>query len=110
MQMNAVGIAPAGVESVVERPSSDFQLNAGEKAQASAEILTNNVQIAFFAFIGGITAGVLTVVALIYNGITLGSTFGLTIEAGNADVLWGFVFPHVELLKVWFQLLECPLR
>ena len=75
---NAVGIAPAGVENVVERPSADFQLSSGEKAQASAEILTNNIQISFMAF----------------NGVTLGSTFGLTIEAGNYDVLWGFVFPH----------------
>ncbi|HQZ14809.1 MAG TPA: stage II sporulation protein M [Acidimicrobiia bacterium] len=91
---NAVGIAPAGVENVVERPSADFQLSSGEKAQASAEILTNNIQISFMAFIGGITAGVMTVVVLIFNGVTLGSTFGLTIEAGNSDVLWGFVFPH----------------
>ncbi len=91
---NAIGIAPAGVENVVERPSADFELSPGEKALASASILTNNIQISFFAFIGGITAGVLTVVVLIYNGVTLGSTFGLTIEAGNGDVLWGFVFPH----------------
>ncbi|MFN8015867.1 MAG: stage II sporulation protein M [Acidimicrobiia bacterium] len=91
---NAVGFAPAGVESVVERPSADFQLSPGEKAQASAGILTNNIRIAFIAFATGITFCIGTIVSLIYNGVALGSTFGLTIKAGNSDVLWQFVVPH----------------
>lgn len=91
---NAIGIAPAGTESVVERPSADFQLTPGEKATTSSSILTNNIRISFLAFIGGITAGVMTVALLIYQGIALGAMFGLTIEAGNGDVLWQFVFPH----------------
>lgn len=90
----AKGFAPAGVESVVDRPSADFQLTPDQKAQTSSEILTNNIQITFFAFVGGISAGVVTIVTMIYQGVTLGSMFGLTIQAGNADVLWGFVFPH----------------
>ncbi|HMS24592.1 MAG TPA: stage II sporulation protein M [Acidimicrobiia bacterium] len=91
---NAHGLAPAGVESVIERPSADFQLSPDEKAQASSEILTNNIRISFFAFVGGITAGVVTIITMIYNGVALGTTFGLTVEAGNGGVLWGFVFPH----------------
>lgn len=91
---NAVGLAPAGVESVVERPSADFELSAGQKAEASSAILTNNIRIALISFVGGITAGVVTILSLIYNGVALGTTFGLTIEAGNGGVLWGFVFPH----------------
>lgn len=91
---NAKGIAPAGVESVVERPSADFELTPDQKAQVSASILTNNIRIALFAFVGGISACVLTIATLIFNGWTLGATFGLTIEAGNSEVLWQFVFPH----------------
>ncbi len=91
---NAYGLAPAGVESVVERPSADFQLTPDQKAQASAEILTNNVRISFTAFAGGITAGVLTVVIMIFQGVALGTMTGLTIQAGNSEVLWRFVFPH----------------
>lgn len=91
---NSYGFAPAGVESVVERPSADFQLSPGEKAQVSSEILTNNIRISFTAFVGGVSGGVLTMIILIYQGIALGSMTGLTIQAGNGDVLWGFVFPH----------------
>lgn len=91
---NAVGLAPAGVESVVERPSADFQLSAGGKAEASSAILTNNIRISLLAFVGGISGCVFTIITLIYQGVALGSMFGLTIQAGNGDVLWQFVFPH----------------
>lgn len=91
---NTRGLAPAGVENVVERPSADFQLTPDQKAQASSQILTNNIQISFVAFVGGISAGVITILTLIYNGVALGTTTGLTIEAGNANVLWQFIFPH----------------
>lgn len=91
---NARGLAPAGVESVVERPSADFKLSPDQKAQASSQILTNNIQITFVAFVGGISAGVVTILSLIYNGVALGTTTGLTIEAGNSNILWTFIFPH----------------
>lgn len=90
----AVGFAPAGVENVVERPSADFQIDSAEKSYVSSQILINNIQIAFFAFVGGITAGVVTIILMIYQGIVLGSTFGLTIQAGHGDILWQFVMPH----------------
>lgn len=90
---NAYGLAPAGTESVVERPSADFGLTAEEKAVASSSILTNNIRITFMIFVLGITI-VGAMFFLVYQGIALGSMFGLTIEAGNGDVLWQFVFPH----------------
>ncbi len=91
---NAAGLAPAGVESVVNRDSADFELNSGEKAQVSSEILSNNIQIAIKVFVAGVTAGILTVVLLVQQGVLLGAMFGLTIQAGNAAVLWQFVAPH----------------
>jgi len=92
--VNAQSLAPPGVESVTQRPSADFQLSPGQKAQTSAEILSNNIRIAIMVFVAGVTAGVLTVVLLIQQGVLLGSMFGLTIQAGNAAVLWQFVVPH----------------
>ena len=91
---NAAGLAPAGVESVVQRPSADFGLTPGEKAGASSEILANNIRIAIMVFVAGVTAGVLTVILLVQQGVVLGAMFGLTIQAGNAAVLWQFVVPH----------------
>lgn len=91
---NAKGLAPPGVESVIQRESADFKLTPGAKAQASSEILTNNIRIAIIVFVAGVTAGVLTVFLLVQQGVLLGSMFGLTIAAGNSAVLWQFVVPH----------------
>ena len=90
----ASGLAPSGVESVIERESADFGLSADEKIEAAAEIFTNNIWVAILAFVGGIAAAIGAALVLVYNGIVLGATFGLTIEAGNSDVLWEFVIPH----------------
>lgn len=90
----ARGLAPDGVESVVYRERADFQLPADRKAEMSAEIYTNNIRIALMAVAGGATAGLVTILATLYNGVALGATFGLTIQAGNGDVLWEFVLPH----------------
>lgn len=90
----ARGLAPDGVEEVVERPSADFGLSLDGKAAVSATIYTNNIRIALMEWFGGLTAGVLTALLLVYQGLALGATFGLTIKAGNGDVLWGFVLPH----------------
>lgn len=91
---NAKGLAPAGVEGVIERPSADFQLSPGQKAENSAQILNNNITISIKIFVAGITAGILTVFLLIQQGVLLGAMFGLVIQAGNASVLWQFVAPH----------------
>ncbi|MFZ4585330.1 MAG: stage II sporulation protein M [Acidimicrobiia bacterium] len=90
----ARGLAPDGVESVVERPSADFGLTVDEKAATSAQIYTNNIKIAFMEWAGGLTAGIATAYLLLSQGFALGAMFGLTIKAGNGDVLWGFVLPH----------------
>lgn len=90
----AQGLAPAGVENVVQRPSANFNISGAQKAEVSSQILTHNIQITFLAFVGGITAGVVTIITLVFQGVSLGTVFGLTISAGNGDVLWKFVFPH----------------
>jgi len=90
----ARGLAPDGVESVINRPSSDFDLTDDQKAAASASIYVNNIRIALMSVAGGVTAGIATAVVALYNGVALGATFGLTIEAGNGETLWSFVLPH----------------
>ena len=91
---NAAAVAPDGFESVVERPSANFNLTPAEQAEASAAILTNNIRVAFLVFLAGIAAGIGSVAMLMYQGVMLGAIFGLTIEAGNGRVLWQFVVPH----------------
>lgn len=68
----------------------------------SSQIITNNVQVSFFAFAGGILAGIGTALLLVLNGIFLGAVAGL-FRAEGADLhLWAFVAPHgvIELTAI----------
>jgi uncharacterized membrane protein SpoIIM required for sporulation/uncharacterized RDD family membrane protein YckC len=61
----------------------------------SAFLMTNNIRVALVAFAGGIPAGVLTVYALVFNGIAaLGAGVGLYITRGIEGQILGFVAAH----------------
>ncbi|MGZ4737462.1 MAG: stage II sporulation protein M [Acidimicrobiia bacterium] len=90
----AAGLVPGGYSSVVNRHKADFGLSGDEKAAVSSEIFTNNIRVAFLAFATGIAAGLGTALVLVYQGVTLGTVFGLTIRAGNGRALFEFVAPH----------------
>ena len=61
----------------------------------SAFLMTNNIHVALVAFAGGITAGVLTVYSLVFNGIAaLGAGVGLYITKGIGGQIIGFVAAH----------------
>jgi uncharacterized membrane protein SpoIIM required for sporulation/uncharacterized RDD family membrane protein YckC len=65
-------------------------------------IIANNVQVTFFAFAGGILAGVGTAVLLLINGLNLGAVAALFRNEGVDALLWEFVAPHgfIELAAV----------
>ncbi len=88
------------------------QVEAGElwtdiapaaRSAASASILTNNIQVTFTTFAGGMTAGALTVWVLLFNGLFLGGIFGLLQAHGLSAGLAEFVFAHgfVELSVIF---------
>jgi uncharacterized membrane protein SpoIIM required for sporulation/uncharacterized RDD family membrane protein YckC len=60
----------------------------------ASEIIANNVQVAFAAFAFGITAGIMTAGILLFNGVHLGSVFGLYASKGIGGLLLAFVAPH----------------
>jgi uncharacterized membrane protein SpoIIM required for sporulation len=60
----------------------------------ASRIITNNVQVAFGAFAFGISAGIGTLVVLIFNGLFLGSILGHFANRGVALWLLTFVVPH----------------
>lgn len=60
----------------------------------SSQVITNNVQVSFAAFAGGILLGLGTVLILVYNGIGLGAMFGLYHAHGLGLYLWSFAGPH----------------
>ncbi|MEO8563253.1 MAG: stage II sporulation protein M [bacterium] len=65
-------------------------------------IIANNVQVTFAVFAGGITAGVLSALLLVTNGISMGSVVGLYASKGIATLLIAFVAPHgvLELFAI----------
>ncbi|MDB4913000.1 MAG: protein of unknown function transrane [Gemmatimonadetes bacterium] len=68
----------------------------------ASTIVTNNVQVTFAVFAGGITAGVLSVLMLVLNGVSIGSVMGLYASKGIARLLIAFVAPHgvLELFAI----------
>jgi uncharacterized membrane protein SpoIIM required for sporulation/uncharacterized RDD family membrane protein YckC len=65
-------------------------------------IIANNVQVTFAAFAGGVTAGMVTVFMLVFNGVSMGSVVGLYASKGILPLLVAFVAPHgvLELFAI----------
>jgi uncharacterized membrane protein SpoIIM required for sporulation len=68
----------------------------------ATSIISNNVQVSFLAFAGGIMAGIGTVWIMIFNGVHLGSVAGVFANHGQSMHLWSFVLPHgiIELTAI----------
>ena len=75
----------------------------GVRSAAAGLIMTNNIQVMFLTFAGGMTAGLLTLWVLINNGLHLGAIFGLLLAHGLASGLAEFVVAHgvVELSVIF---------
>jgi len=71
-------------------------------AQFAAQVQTNNIRVAFVAFAGGITGGVLTAAALAQNGANIGMAGGLFANAHKLPQFFGLILPHglLELSSV----------
>ncbi|MBP3952675.1 stage II sporulation protein M [Bacillus suaedae] len=69
----------------------------------SAEIMTNNIQVAILAFAGGITFGLLTIYILIYNGIIIGALAALFWQYDKTYDFWAYIVPHgmIELTAIF---------
>ncbi|CAN5291070.1 hypothetical protein BH09GEM1_BH09GEM1_02990 [soil metagenome] len=68
----------------------------------ASRIVTNNVQVTFAVFAGGISAGLLTVLMLVMNGISMGAVVGLYASKGIGMLLVAFIAPHgvLELFSI----------
>jgi len=70
----------------------------------ASQIATNNVQVTFVAFAGGMTAGLLTCWALVMNGVSIGAAIGLYVSKGIGSLIFSFIAPHgvLELTAIVF--------
>lgn len=71
----------------------------------AAAIMTNNIQVSFGVFVGGITGGILTAWLLFTNGMMLGMGMGLFKNYGALDYLVTFVAGHgvLELTAIFIS-------
>jgi len=92
----ASGLAPSAYQSVTQpRPDGqDLGVSVDEQSDLAARIFTNNIQVSFLAFAGGILLGLGTLYLLIQNGIMLGAVAGLAIGAGNGRPFFELVVAH----------------
>ncbi len=89
-------LAPGAFEGTAEPPpaGADLGLSVSERAALSSYIFTHNIKVAAAAFAGGITGGVLTAAALVFNGALVGVVTGLSAGAGTTGILVELVVPH----------------
>lgn len=80
-----------------------FEADAESRPLMASQIMTNNIQVAFFCFAGGAFAGVGSLVLLAFNGLSIGAVSGHFANAGLLGYLWTFVIGHgvVELFAIW---------
>jgi uncharacterized membrane protein SpoIIM required for sporulation len=90
-------LLPAQVQDLretIENGKLWMDIPMAERPYTSSFIMTNNIQVAFMAFAGGVTAGLMTVWSMVMNGLILGGLTGLTAHYGLGLDLWTFVIGH----------------
>ena len=99
------GGAVAGAEAIDEDdPEASYQGDVPVSALPtfSSRVMTNNIQVAFITFAGGLLAGWGTLYILVFNGISIGGAIGAYGSEGVPVVIMAFVFPHgfIELMAI----------
>jgi uncharacterized membrane protein SpoIIM required for sporulation len=92
----AANLAPTGFSAVGQPKAHGAALGipVAQSAGLAARIFTNNIAVAFLALAGGLTAGIVTAVSLLYNGLLIGVVFGLAVQAGQTGVAVQLLVPH----------------
>lgn len=93
----------AGLVAEVERGELWTEITPGVRSAAASLIMTNNIQVMFLTFAGGLTAGLLTLWVIASNGMHLGAIFGLLTVHHLAVSLAEFIVAHgvVELSVIF---------
>ncbi len=60
----------------------------------ASRIISNNVTVTYLTFAMGLTAGIGTILLLVFNGVAIGSGVGLFASRGVARLILAFIAPH----------------
>lgn len=103
----SVGLIFPGAEYLAEqiKNKEEWWLDINNSRSGNAAMIaSNNILVTIQAFAGGMLLGLLTIYAMINNGLLLGVVGGLSALYGFSDRLWGFVAAHaaIELSVIFF--------
>lgn len=87
-------LAPDALREAYINEDFESYYSSAPAAEFSTQVLTNNIQVSFLAFVVGIVFAVPTLLLLAYNGANIGVAAGLFHDAGQADRFWGLILPH----------------
>jgi uncharacterized membrane protein SpoIIM required for sporulation len=87
-------LVPARLRQVMESGTTWTDIQPAVRPGMATLIFTNNIQVAFLAFAGGVLFGLGTVFVLVGNGLSLGAVLGAAQFYGVAPLLWSFISPH----------------
>ena len=87
-------LVPAQLRNVMASGRTWTDLQPGLRPGMATLIFTNNIQVSFLAFAGGVLFGLGTVYVLLSNGLALGAVLGAAQFYGVAPLLWSFISPH----------------
>lgn len=101
--LNLYTLLPPEISHNIDPGQLGKSTNLIDSPTVSASIMTNNIQVAFMAFLGGITLGLFTVYILFNNGVIIGALFAVFLEYGKAYDFWAFIVPHgmIELTAIF---------
>src|SRR5579859_7698211 len=87
-------LVPARLRKVMESGTTWTDMQPAVRPGMATLIFTNNIQVSFLAFAGGVLFGLGTVYVLVSNGLSLGAVLGAAQFYGVAPLLWSFISPH----------------
>jgi uncharacterized membrane protein SpoIIM required for sporulation len=87
-------LVPAGLRHVMESGRTWTDIQPALRPGMATLIFTNNIQVAFLSFAGGVLFGLGTAYVLMTNGLMLGGVLGAAQFYGVAPQIWSFVSPH----------------
>ncbi|MBV9577656.1 MAG: stage II sporulation protein M, partial [Chloroflexi bacterium] len=87
-------LVPEELRRIMESGRTWTDIEPALRPGMASLIFTNNIQVAFLAFAGGVLFGLGTVYVLVSNGVMLGSVLGAAQFYGVGPLLWSFISPH----------------
>jgi len=89
-----VALVPEELRRIMERGRTWTDIEPALRPGMATIIFTNNIQVAFLAFAGGVLFGLGTVYVLVSNGLMMGSVLGAAQFYDVGPLLWSFISPH----------------